>query len=53
MNNIYTNGGVALAGLRPSFRRTVANLPRRLVGLFSPKLAARWFGGYRLLVLAK
>lgn len=50
---IYTDGGVALAGLHPSFRRTVANLPRRLVGFFSPKLAARWFGGYSLLVLAE
>lgn len=50
---IYTDGGVALAALHPSFRRTIANLPRRLVGFFSPKLSARWFGGYSLLILAE
>jgi SAM-dependent methyltransferase len=49
----YTDGGVALARLHPSLRRTLANIPRRLVGFFSPKLAARWFGGYSLLVLAE
>ena len=50
---IYTDGGVALAKLHPSFRRTLANLPRQLVGFFSKKLSARWFGGYSLLVLAE
>lgn len=50
---IYTDGGVALAHLHPSFRRSLANIPRRLVGFFSRKLAARWFGGYSLMVLAE
>lgn len=50
---MYTDGGVALAMLHPSFRRTLANLPRKLVGFFSKKLSARWFGGYSLLVLAE
>jgi len=50
---MYTDGGVALAKLHPSFRRTLANLPRQLVGFFSKKLSARWFGGYSLLVLAE
>ena len=50
---MYTDGGVALAKLHPSFRRTLANLPRKFVGLFSKKLSARWFGGYSLLVLAE
>jgi len=50
---MYTDGGVALAKLHPSFRRTLANLPRQFVGFFSKKLSARWFGGYSLLVLAE
>jgi SAM-dependent methyltransferase len=50
---MYTDGGVALAELHPSFRRTLANFPRKFVGLFSKKLSARWFGGYSLLVLAE
>jgi SAM-dependent methyltransferase len=50
---MYTDGGVALAKLHPSFRRTLANLPRQLIGFFSKKLSARWFGGYSLLVLAE
>ena len=50
---MYTDGGVALANLHPSFRRSLANLPRKFVGFFSKKLSARWFGGYSLLVLAE
>lgn len=50
---IYTDGGVALADLHPSLRRSIANIPRRIVGFFSPKLSARWFGGYSLLILAE
>ena len=50
---MYTDGGVALSVIHPSFRRTLANFPRRLVGFFSKKLSARWFGGYSLLVLAE
>lgn len=47
------DGAAALADLHPSLRRTLANLPRRLVGLFSQKLSARWFGGYSILILAE
>lgn len=50
---VYTDGGVALSSLHPSFRRSLANIPRRIVGCFSRKLAARWFGGFSLLVLAE
>lgn len=49
----YTDGGVALAVHHPSIRRSIANIPRRLIGMFSKKLSARWFGGYSLLVLAE
>jgi hypothetical protein len=31
----------------------LANLPRRIVGGFSPRIAARLLGGYSLLVLAE
>jgi SAM-dependent methyltransferase len=49
----YTDGGMALARLHPSVQRTVANLGRRLVSVFSTRWAARLFGGYSLLILAK
>jgi hypothetical protein len=53
LDYVYTDGGVALAGNHPSLRRSIANIPRRMVGYFSKKLAARWFGGYSLLILAE
>ena len=49
----YTDGTIALFAEHPSLKRAVANLPRWVVSKFSVKLAARWFGGYSLLVLAK
>lgn len=49
----YTPGGIALAKLHPSLKRTLANIPRRVVGAFSTALSARLFGGYSLLVLTK
>lgn len=49
----YTDGSIALAKLHPGLKRTIANLPRRFVGMFSEKLSARFFGGYSLLVLTR
>lgn len=49
----YTDGGLALARLHPSVRRSIANVPRRLISVFSTRWAARLLGGYSLLVLAE
>lgn len=49
----YTNGAVELARLRPSLKRTLANVPRRVIGSMSRAWAARLLGGYSLLVLAE
>ena len=49
----YTDGCTALASLHPSFKRTIANIPRGLVALGSRALAARLLGGYSLLVLCE
>jgi SAM-dependent methyltransferase len=49
----FTPTAIELYREHPSFKRAVANVPRWLVSRFSEGLAARWFGGYSLLVLAK
>jgi hypothetical protein len=49
----FTNGGIALGALDPSWRRTIANVPRRLVSAISPPWAARLLGGFSLLVLCE
>jgi 2-polyprenyl-3-methyl-5-hydroxy-6-metoxy-1,4-benzoquinol methylase len=49
----FTDGGIALARLHPSFRRTIANIPRHLVSSMSTPWAARLLGGYSLLVLCE
>jgi ubiquinone/menaquinone biosynthesis C-methylase UbiE len=48
-----TPGALELSRIHCSFRRTLANMPRRVIGAFSPSLATRLFGGWSLLVLAK
>jgi SAM-dependent methyltransferase len=48
-----TNGGVELSPRRRRLRRTTMNIPRRLVGMISPRWSARLLGGYSLLVLAE
>lgn len=48
-----TPGALELSRIHPSFRRSLANIPRRFVAGFSPSLATRLFGGWSLLVLAK
>lgn len=48
----FTPGAIALAELHPSFRRSVANLGRRVVSLVSEPMSSRIFGGSSLLVLA-
>ena len=37
----------------PSIKTAAANLPRMIVGRFSPSLSARLFGGYSFLVLTQ
>jgi hypothetical protein len=52
-DSFLTAGGMELAKNQRRFRTVLANLPRRLIGSFSQRLAARLLGGYSLLVLAK
>jgi len=49
----YTCGAIGLSKQHPSARRTLANVPRWLVSRVSVPMAARLFGGYSLIVLAK
>lgn len=49
----YTNGAFGVFREHPKIKTTVANMPRWLFSKFSVSLAARLFGGYSLLVLAK
>ncbi len=49
----FTPTAIALFRQHPSLKRAIANIPRWFVSLISTKLAARWFGGYSLLVLTK
>ncbi|MGO9982834.1 MAG: class I SAM-dependent methyltransferase [Rhodomicrobium sp.] len=49
----YTNGGIALARFHPSLKRSIANVPRRMLSAVSTAWAARLLGGYSLLVLCE
>lgn len=49
----YTDGGIGLADLHPSVKRSIANIPRRAISTFSTRWAARLLGGYSLLVLTE
>ncbi len=49
----YTDGALSLFEQHPSFKRAVANVPRRLLSKVSVPLTARILGGYSLLVLTK
>lgn len=53
IDSFYTDGAVSLSQFHPSFKRKLANIPRRLVSLLSLPWAARLLGGYSLLVLAE
>jgi SAM-dependent methyltransferase len=53
LDHRYTNGAVALFRKHPSWRRALANGPRTILGTLCPRIAARWLGGYSLLVLAR
>ena len=46
----FTHGGAELQQKR--LRARLAALPRAVAGAISPGLAARWLGGFSLLVLA-
>jgi len=49
----YTDGAVGLAGLHPSLKRSLANIPRKSIAMISERWAARMLGGYSLMVLAR
>lgn len=53
VDSCFTAGGLELAKNRRQIRTVLANLPRRILGGFSPRFAARLLGGYSLLVLAR
>jgi SAM-dependent methyltransferase len=53
IDSFFTSGGLELSKNKKRMRTVLANLPRRIMGSFSPRLAARVLGGYSLLVLAK
>jgi SAM-dependent methyltransferase len=50
---VYTNIAFGLFKQHPSLNKAIANVPRWLLSKVSEPLAARMFGGYSLLVLAK
>jgi hypothetical protein len=52
VDSSFTAGGLDLSKNKKRIRTALANLPRRVMGSFSPRLAARILGGYSLLVLA-
>ena len=53
LGSFYTDGGTALASQNPSWKRSLANVPRRLISLASTAWAARLVGGYSLMVLTE
>jgi SAM-dependent methyltransferase len=53
IDSCFTAGGLELVKNRRQIRTVLANLPRRILGGFSPRFAARILGGYSLLVLAR
>lgn len=53
IDSFLTDGGLALTSLHPSLKRSIANVPRRIISAFSKKWAARLMGGYSLLVLTE
>jgi hypothetical protein len=52
-DSFFTAGGLELEKNQRRLRTVLANWPRRVLGKINPRLAARIFGGYSLLVLAK
>lgn len=52
-DSFFTAGGMELAKNRRRLRTILANLPRRIIGVFSPQMSARLLGGYSLMVLAR
>ena len=50
---MLTPGAIELFRAHPSIKTAAANLPRMIVGRFSPSLSARLFGGYSFLVLTQ
>ncbi len=50
---VFTDVGIGLFRQHPTLRRAIANVPRWLVSKVSVSIAARLFGGYSLLVLAR
>lgn len=52
VDSFFTAGGLELEKNQRQTRTVLANLPRRILGGFSHRFAARILGGYSLLVLA-
>jgi hypothetical protein len=52
-DSFFTAGGMELAKNQRRLRTVLANLPRRIIGTFSPQMSARLLGGYSLMVLAR
>ena len=53
IGSFYTASALALTSLHPSLKRSLANMPRRLISLVSTAWAARLLGGYSLMVLTE
>lgn len=53
VDSFFTAGGLELPKNQRRVRTVLANLPRRVLGRFSNRLAAQLLGGYSLLVLAR
>ena len=47
----FTPGALAVGPA--TWRKTLANIPRRVIGAVSPQTAAQWLGGFSLMALAR
>jgi len=53
LDSFFTAGGLELPKNKRRVRTILANLPRRIIGKFSQRIAAQLLGGYSLLVLGR
>ncbi|MEZ6096155.1 MAG: class I SAM-dependent methyltransferase [Pirellulaceae bacterium] len=53
VDSLFTPTAIELYRMHPSLKRAIANMPRWLVSKINKRIAARWFGGYSLLILAE
>lgn len=52
VDSFFTNGAVELSSKELTLKRSIANIARKALGGISHELAARYLGGYSLMVLA-